>query len=140
MAHGGRGTVTVQEHCVANDSKKHNRILSAHRNVGFSHKLSVTFKQRSIKVTTKPAGKVFEWLLSSLYSRNLPCAALFGQEGQSLQNSEQSCTNIDSATGLFSTLRENKMTKNLKTKQTSTLNLIPWAHRHFTVDTGMVSC
>lgn len=79
--------MTVQDHCVVNDSEKHNRILSAHRNVGFSHKLSVSFKQRSIKVTTKPGFKVFEWLLSSLYSRNLPSASLFGRQGQSLQNS-----------------------------------------------------
>lgn len=56
MAHGRHSTVTVQDHCVVNDSKKHNRILSAHRNVGFSHKLSVSFKQRPIKVSKPLSG------------------------------------------------------------------------------------
>lgn len=72
MADGAQGTVTVQDHCVVNYSKKHNRILSAHRNVGFSHKLSLSFKQRSIKVTTRSGFKLFEWLLSSLSVRIFP--------------------------------------------------------------------
>lgn len=84
MAHGGRSTVTGQDHCVVNDSKKNNSILSAHRNVGFPHKLSLSFKERPIKVTTKPGFKVFESLPSSLYSRNLPCCALFSGDRQSL--------------------------------------------------------
>lgn len=62
--------------------------LKCSQKCGFPHKPSVSFNQRPIKVTTKPGFKVFEWLISSLYSRNLPCAALFGREGQSLQNSE----------------------------------------------------
>lgn len=51
--------MTVQVHCIANDSKRYKWILSVHRNVGFSHKPFKSLKQRPIKVITKPGFKQF---------------------------------------------------------------------------------
>lgn len=72
--------MTVQDHCVATDSKRYKWILSAPINVGFSHKTFVSLKQRSIKITTKLG---FKQLLSgssspiqSLEQESFPCCSV----------------------------------------------------------------